>query len=162
MPDNLTGFQLRPFCLYWLPPLLLAGAQIFILSTTRFGGEHTLPLAQWLHSLWPLRVMELNRYHLLLRKGSHLVAYGILYLLWFRPLRVRLGLSLARAALWGLGLCLLVGAGEEVAQQMTQGRVGQVSDVILDLAGASLAALLVWGLTRARGKPERLKQRGAA
>ena len=132
----------------WLPPLLLAGAQIFILSTARFGGEHTLPLAQWVHSLWPLRLVELVQFHLLLRKGFHLVAYSIMYLLWFRPLRVRLGLSLARATLWGLGLCLLVGAGEEAAETLAPGRVGQVSDVILDLAGASIAAVLVWVLTR--------------
>jgi VanZ family protein len=133
----------------WLPPLLLAGVQIFILSTSRFGGEHTLPLAQWLHGLWPLRLMGPDQIHLLLRKGFHLVAYGILYLLWFRLLRLRLGLSLGRATLWGLGLCVLVGAGEEAAETLAPGRVGQVSDVILDLAGASIAALLVWGLTRA-------------
>ncbi len=149
MPDGTESLNLQSFCRFWLPPLLLAGMMVFITSSASFGAGHTQGLAHWLHRFWPLNRLGFDFFHLMLRKGFHVISYGILYFLWFRPLYFLRGSSMRGAALRGLGLCLLVGIGDEIAQSLSPGRQGQVSDVILDLAAASLAALVVWRLVSA-------------
>ncbi len=156
MSDDAKTPWFPAFCRYWLPPLMLAGALILITSGESFGAGHTKDWLHWVY-IWPLSLIELDLLHRILRKVFHVVSYGALYLLWFRPLYFHQGLSLRKAALASLGLCLLVGLSDELAQSFTPGRKAQLVDVILDLGAASLAALAVGGLahTRVWGKATR-------
>jgi VanZ family protein len=100
----------------------------------------------WLHYLmsWFTTVAldELTQANGILRKIGHGLAYGILYFLWFRAFRTRLGLSQGRACLSSLGLCLAVAITDEGHQSFTACRGGCIPDVLLDLSGSGLAALL--------------------
>ncbi len=71
----------------------------------------------------------------------HLLEYGLLAWAALRSAESRLG----RPAAWflALGLLLLAGAGDEVIQYILPGRVGEVRDVLINLA-AGLVGLVFW------------------
>jgi VanZ family protein len=119
------------------------------------SAKNTFGLLQWLLSwlvtLNPRQIDILNFY---IRKTGHAVAYGLMYFLWFRAFRGHLGTTPGRAFLYALGLCLLVSVTDEGHQSLTKFRGGSRYDVLLDLSGASLAALITFGCwtPRSRGK----------
>ena len=77
-----------------------------------------------------------------MRKIGHGLSYGVLYFLWFRAFRAHMGLSQGRTCLSSLGVCLVVAITDEGHQSFSASRVGSVADVLLDLSGSGLAALL--------------------
>jgi VanZ family protein len=77
--------------------------------------------------------------------GGHLTAYGVLAgLLWWalRGTRVRY------PATWALVLAVLYGATDEFHQSFVPGRDMSLSDLMVDLIGASAALLIITLLTR--------------
>lgn len=85
------------------------------------------------------------------RKGAHVLAYGVLGLL--------LVAALGAAGFGGAGMWLLtaavlvvVAALDEQHQLGVPGRTGRVLDVLVDLAGFGLVAFLAW-LAKLAGKP---------
>jgi VanZ family protein len=76
----------------------------------------------------------------LLKKGLHAAAYGILAVLWLRPLRAA---GVARSELWALVLTVAYAATDELHQTRVPGRTGRLVDVAIDAAGA-LSALILW------------------
>ncbi len=79
-----------------------------------------------------------------LRKGAHVVAYGLLGLLaWFADRRTFVALAMTAA----------VAVADETRQSLTLTRSGTVWDVLLDLAGAALAILVIVPAVRARFGP---------
>ena len=87
---------------------------------------------------------ELTQVNAIMRKIGHGLSYGILYFLWFRAFRSHMGLSQGRACLSSLGLCLSVAMTDEGHQSFTASRGGCIADVLLDLSGSGLAALLTF------------------
>ena len=149
--DMKTAAWRRPeFFLYWLPPLLWAGA-ILVMSGEMGSSSHTLALLQWLLSS-SLSPGQIKAIHFYLRKTGHATAYGILFFLWFRALRGQRRLRPGRAAWLTLGLCLLLAVTDEGHQFLLQSRTGSIWDVCLDLSGSGLTAvlLLVTGWPRPR------------
>jgi VanZ family protein len=72
--------------------------------------------------------------------GGHLTAYGVLAgLLWW-ALR---GSGVRYPATWALVLAVAYGATDEFHQSFVPGRTMSVSDLIVDLIGASVALLVV-------------------
>ena len=70
-----------------------------------------------------------------------------MYFLWFRAFRAQAHYGLWRACLWSLGFCLLFSSTDEGRQWFYASRGASISDVILDMSGASLGALIagaVW------------------
>ena len=70
-----------------------------------------------------------------LRKGIHFGEYALLCALLFRALRGRLALA------WTL--TVLYAVSDELHQTFVDGRVGTPRDVLIDAAGALVAALLI-------------------
>jgi len=111
-------------------------------------GKNTYLLTKWLLSwfvdLKPAQIVVINFY---LRKTGHAMAYGLMYFLWFRAFRAQTGRGPGRACIWSLGLCLIFALMDEGRQWFHPSRGASLSDVILDMSGASLAALItsmVW------------------
>jgi len=112
------------------------------------SGKNTLGILKWLLSwfvaLEPAQLAMINFY---VRKTGHFLAYGLMYFLWFRAFRGYADYGPWRACLWALGFCLLYASADEWRQGFYASRSGCVNDVLLDMSGAGLAALIagsVW------------------
>lgn len=134
------------FLHYWLPPILW-GLAIIAMSGDAASARNTFGLLKWLLSwvvaLKPAQIYTINFY---LRKTGHAMAYGLMYFLWFRAFRGHLGTAPGRAFFFALGLCLLVSITDEGRQSLTNTRGGSIYDVLLDLSGSSLAALITFAV----------------
>jgi VanZ family protein len=149
IPSGRPPGQFSALLGYWLPPLLWSAA-VLAMSGDWGAGRQTLGLVQWLCSWIPsLSPAQIQVIHFYFRKTGHVLAYGILYLLWFRAFqgsfRYRPGISF----LWALGLSLLLALLDEGHQSRLASRTGSIRDVALDLGGALLAAGLT-GIFRKR------------
>jgi VanZ family protein len=79
-----------------------------------------------------------------LRKGAHMVEFGLLWLLWWRALGY--GNRLVPAA-----IAIAYAVTDEIHQTAVEGRVGSPVDVLIDTAGVLLAMVAVHRvLTRRR------------
>jgi VanZ family protein len=112
------------------------------------SGKNTLGLLNWLLSWFvDLGLAQLKMINFYVRKTGHFLAYGLMYVLWFRAFRGQAHFGPWRACLWSLGFCLLFSSLDEGRQWFYPTRGASISDVILDMSGASLAALIagaVW------------------
>jgi VanZ family protein len=138
-----SRFWRKPnFLSYWLPPLLW-GLIVLCLSGDLGSAKHSLGLLKWLCSwfvdLGPAQLKTLNFYA---RKTGHVLAYGSMYFLWFRAFRAQAHYGPWRAALWSLGICLGYASLDEGRQWFFASRGASIYDVILDMSGASVAALI--------------------
>lgn len=117
------------------------------------SAKNTVGLLKWLLSWFvALKPAQINMVNFYLRKTGHAVAYGLMYFLWFRAFRGHLGAGPGRSFLCALGLCLLVSMTDEGHQSLTRLRGGSGYDVVLDLSGASLAALITFAVWTPRPK----------
>jgi VanZ family protein len=89
---------------------------------------------------------------LLLKKGGHAAAYGVLAWLYLRALRQRSAPGRAQAAIRvvSAGLAVAYALSDEYHQTFVPGRGGNLLDVTIDGAGACAAMLLDWWLARRR------------
>jgi VanZ family protein len=115
----------------WLPPLAWMGL-IFFLS-----AQPDLP-----HAPEPW-------FDMLLKKGGHALAFGILAGLYLRALRGHFSVMVT-VRLVSAGLAILYGASDEYHQTFVPGRKGRLFDVGVDAAGVCGAMLLDWWLERRR------------
>jgi VanZ family protein len=121
---------------------------VLSLSGDAGSDTNTARLLQWLLSRFvDLEPAQIDRINFFLRKTGHVLAYGCMYFLWFRAFREQAHYGRWRACLWSLGLCLLYSSTDEGRQWFHASRGASIWDVMLDMSGASLAALLaaaVW------------------
>lgn len=90
-------------------------------------------------------VEQLELLHTLLRKAGHFSEYfilGILAMLTVSQTKLRYG------KLSALVFCVLVAAVDETIQLFVSGRSGQVTDVVLDSAGALFGIALLMGVRK--------------
>ena len=78
------------------------------------------------------------------------MAYGFMGVLWFRAFREQAHYGPRRACLWSLGFCLLYASIDEGRQWFYASRHGSIWDVILDMSGAGLVALVTAAVWRPR------------
>lgn len=84
-----------------------------------------------------------------IRKGIHVLAYGLLGALHFRAIRgPRTGWNV-RWAVTALVLAAVVAAGDEYFQSLVPSRSGSVADFFLD-ATAAAGVLIMWMLSSRR------------
>jgi VanZ family protein len=115
---------------YWLPPVLWMGV-IFILSAQPSLPQH------------PEALLDL-----VLKKGGHMMGYGILaFLLWRAFSRGRGALSWS-ALVAAFVVSVLYAASDEYHQSFVPGRNGTLVDVGFDAVGALVALLVVGSLGR--------------
>jgi VanZ family protein len=136
------------FLYYWLPPLVLSGGVLFMASdygaTHNFGWVLTI-----LKSIWPRATMtEIYQIHSFIRKFMHFLTYAALLGVYVRALWGHLGLRRRPAILVGLLICLVIASADEGRQALYPSRQGRPSDVLLDMSGALIAALLLWPFLR--------------
>lgn len=86
------------------------------------------------------------------RKTGHVLAYGLMYVLWFRAFREHASYGSWRACLWSLGFCLFYASMDEGRQWFYASRGASIRDVILDMSGASLTALIAGAVWRPGSK----------
>lgn len=137
---------LRRWLQYWLPPLAWMGVIYFL------SAQPDLPQAPgpWLD--------------LVLKKAGHAAAYGVLAWLYLRVLRHHSGKGTTPTALRvaSVGLAMAYALSDEYHQTFVPGRDGNPLDVAVDGAGACVAMLLDWRLTRRPALAEPESQQASA
>jgi VanZ family protein len=128
------GNSLRESASYWLPVLAWMGLIFFASSRSNLPGV-------------PEPLLDL-----LLKKGSHFTAYGVLAFWWWRALS-HAGLAGRWALLGGLLSAALYSATDELHQTFVPTRHGQAQDVLIDTAGAAVASGLIGWLQHAGRLP---------
>ena len=152
-----TALWRKPhFIYYWAPPLLW-GLAVLVMSGNFGSGANTKYVLRWLLSWFVvLKPAQLNLINFYVRKTGHLLAYGIMYFLWFRALRQHVDYEPRRAFLWALGFCLIFASMDEGHQWLYPSRGSSIGDVILDMSGAGLAALITCAVWRPRSPAQPL------
>jgi len=135
---------------WWLLSFLWV-AKMFWMSTGVFSGDLSRPLLARLLDLLriDLSAAAFGVLHILLRKSAHLFEYAVFSFLLYRALGDRDRLSWQpHIARW----CILAGAvyslSDEFHQAFVRGRGASLVDCAIDTAGAALAMLVVYGVTR--------------
>jgi VanZ family protein len=114
--------------------------------------KHVLQwLLSWLVALKPAQVNLINFY---MRKTGHFLAYALMYFLWFRALRQHGDYEPRGAFLRALGFCLFFASLDEGRQWFYPSRGASIWDVILDMSGAALAALITGAVWRPRASDQ--------
>jgi VanZ family protein len=105
-----------------------------------------LPLLSWMGAIFIMsnqpktNIPSFGVWDLLVKKGSHFLAYGVLASL---ALRVTDGEGRKRPYLWALLLTILYAISDEFHQTFIPGRNGMLMDVFIDSLGG-LTALFSW------------------
>ncbi len=125
------------------PPLLWMGC-ISSLSTESFSAEHTgQVVSAVLYWLLPrASPAALEVLHLGIRKGAHLMEYGILALGWYAALHRGAARWQRGIALASLGVVVAFTGLDELHQAFVSSRTASLRDVGLDSLGAAVALLL--------------------
>jgi VanZ like family len=98
----------------WLPPLALMALIFYLSDQPRLGTD-------------------LGWIDVVLRKGAHMVEYGLLWLLLFRAFGWR-------GAGWAAAIAVGYAVSDELHQSTVDGRTGTPVDVAIDAAGVAVAA----------------------
>lgn len=129
----------------WLP-LAAWTAAIFTASGPMLGAPRTSSMLEAVlatvtgHRLSADTIYVLN---VIIRKGGHVVAYGLEGLLALRAVRGgRPGFTPSSAAA-AIAIALAVASTDELRQSMHASRTGSAWDVVLDVAAASVALAMV-------------------
>jgi len=135
---------------YWAPPLLWSLA-VLAMSGDWGSSAQTGYVLQWLLSWFvSLEPAQLNLINFYVRKTGHLLAYGLMYFLWFRAWREHADYGPRGAFFRAVGFCLLFASLDEGRQEFYSNRGASIHDVVLDMSGAGLAALITFALWRPR------------
>ena len=129
-------------------------ALIAIESTAMLSAENTgrflFPI---LHYLFGITRAQFRIWHIVIRKGGHVIGYFILSVLLFRAWR--LTLTMEHAARWAMRwatvaflMTALVASLDEWHQSFIPSRTGRVADVILDSSAALLAQFVMFWICR--------------
>jgi VanZ family protein len=141
-------------------------AIIFSMSTDAGSSRRTSriigPLLRWFNPAVSDETIE--RVQTVVRKGGHLTEYAILAALLWRGLRQSAAMNVApalrpwrrREAILAVIFAALFAATDEWHQSTVPSRQGQVSDVILDSAGATAGVIALAWLVQRQRRPRRL------
>ncbi len=126
-------------CRRWGPPIVWL-AVISGFSTDSFSANETgrflIPVLRWLFPGAPPDT--LNLVHVGIRKGMHVVEFGVLALLWYRALGWGRSGWQPKAALTAFVLAAGFAAMDEVHQVFVPSRTASIMDVGWDSLGAAL------------------------
>jgi VanZ family protein len=89
-----------------------------------------------------------------IRHVAHVVAFGVLAVLFLRAFGVTRDAWFARGALLAVVLTVLYGITDEIHQSTVPSRHGQAIDVAWDGIGALAGVALAWLLVRRRRRPD--------
>jgi len=140
--------------LLWMALIFYSSAQVAEQSKELSKGV-TEAVVETIERVAPSRAAEIDikRLHHLTRKNAHFFAYLILGILVLNAMR-RSGVGGVRVVLITLLICVLYAVSDEVHQLFVPGRGGQISDVLIDSAGAAIGILVYLGLVKLRKRHE--------
>lgn len=145
---------LRTFLKYWLPVLIWM-AMIFGVSTDVGSSRNTSRfIGPFLHWLIPgIQDSSVELVQRIVRKGAHMTEYAILTALVWRACRKPQAGNrrpwIRRHAFIAFGVAVAFASSDEWHQTWVPSREGQVSDVLIDSAGAALGLIGLWAGGRA-------------
>lgn len=121
----------------------------FSLQTGEVSGDISSSILQkvigWaavevFEEIGPITQIQWDFLHLILRKCAHFTEFAILGILSTFTL---FQTKVARKAVLAIGFCLAIASVDETLQLFVDGRVGNVMDVLIDVAGAGVGVLAV-------------------
>ena len=141
----------RSMCWRFAPPLLwmliIGGLSTAVFSIVQ-TGRILMPILQ---CLLPSASPEtLDLLHAVIRKGMHLLEFGVLALLWYRALSRSRTIWHGRMAVMALILVVSYAGLDEIHQLFVPGRTGTVMDVGWDSLGAAFALTVRHAIWRSR------------
>ena len=113
------------------------------------SGSLSLKITEFIVKIIKKAVPELNVsmdiFHLLFRKASHFFVYFVLGMLVLNGF-LSSGVQRREAFIITCAICFLYAVGDEVHQLYVPGRSGQITDVLIDSAGAFAGSgmLMIW------------------
>ncbi len=110
-------------------------------ESNKLSAGITEVIIQTIEKVAPNVEFDVRSLNHIIRKNVHFFAYlilGVLVLNALRTSRVRGSRSIALA----LGICVLYAISDEVHQLFIPGRSGEVRDVVIDTAGASVGVMV--------------------
>lgn len=126
----------------WITVLLWM-ALIFVLSSqvaeqsNQLSTEITAVIVKTVAKIAPQAEFDMESINHIVRKNAHFFAYLVLGILVINALRIS-GVNGYRGVAIALGICVLYAISDEVHQLFVPGRSGEVRDVLIDSAGASV------------------------
>jgi VanZ family protein len=146
-----TVLEIRPILKYWLPVLLWM-AVIFMGSTDILSYSNTerflVPFLRWLYR--GISDFGLRQTMVFIRKMGHITEYAVLFILVWRALN-HWTLRTHALGFWSnagpaLVFAALYAVTDEFHQSFYRSRTASIGDVLIDVGGAGLGLLLLWGL----------------
>jgi VanZ family protein len=128
----------------WLPPLMWSGVILFMAGDLG-SAVYTWHLIAKLQDYFPfLQSVSTSKLNHIVRVAGHVLAYGLLMVLWLRACRWQWPMHPIGTILLSLVMTFLVASLDELRQSLHRSRSGNFSDVILDMSGALTAALVLY------------------
>jgi VanZ family protein len=142
-------------------PSILVILLVLIEGTQRFSIENTADYVQpfWFKHFGLLPYQRFWEFVEVLRKGGHLMGYGLVCLAFFctsywwlmrRPHSSNGWVLKNRAAGWALVLTMLLGSADEIHQKFVPQRTSTITDVGFDTCGGYFALMVLFALLRLR------------
>ncbi|SNT10961.1 VanZ like family protein [Anaerovirgula multivorans] len=118
-------------------------------QSKELSGNVTEIVVQTVQRVAPNRAAELDigRLHHLIRKNAHFFSYLVLGVLVLNALR-RSGVYGSKGIMIAFLICVLYAISDEFHQTFVPGRSGEIRDVIIDSAGATVGVLGYLGMSR--------------
>jgi len=139
--------HVRTLVLYWMPVIAWMSV-IFLASTDLMSAQHTSrfigPFLRWIApQISPEMIQQVQ---FAVRKAAHVTEYAILAALLMHAFSAGARALRWRDALLAVFLAGAFAAGDEYHQSFIASRTGAAGDVLIDITGAMLGALICWGL----------------
>jgi VanZ family protein len=122
--------------LLWIALIFNLSSQVADRSNQLSTGI-TEVIVKTVEKVAPIAKFDIESFNHIIRKNAHFFAYLVLGVLVMNAIR-RSGVHGYRSVLITLGICVLYAISDELHQLFVLGRGGQVKDVIIDSAGASV------------------------
>jgi VanZ family protein len=145
------------FIIYWLPPLIW---MLFISPTndalTVSSTSHIIvPLLKW---LFPnADPVTIDSFHILVRKSIHFLEYALLAFLLFRAFRGKNKDWQMRWILYAGIITIGYSSLDEFFQTLIPSRTGELSDWMIDVAGAVFALCIITAMKKRSDEVKKLR-----
>ena len=106
-------------------------------NSNKLSTNITETIIEAIENITPNKNINIRSFNHILRKNAHFFIYLILGILVVNAL-VHSGVNKSKIIILSLAICLAYAISDEVHQLFVPGRGGQIKDVIIDTAGATV------------------------
>ena len=137
----------RKLVWYWMPVIVWMSL-IFIASTDLASAQHTSrfigPFLGWI--VPNVSAESIQAVQFFVRKAAHVTEYAILAALLLRALSTGERIVRGRDACFAVLIAATYAAFDEFHQSFVASRTGAVGDVLIDISGAIVGAVVFWAV----------------